>query len=46
MNVLLKNNIYWVGVIDWNVRDFHGYQTDRGSTYKQLAQEALKRART
>lgn len=23
----------WVGYVDWNVRDFHGYMTDRGSTY-------------
>ena len=22
-----------VGFVDWNVRDFHGYQTERGSTY-------------
>ena len=29
----LKNDIYWVGFVDWNVRDFHGYHTDRGSTY-------------
>ena len=29
----LKNDIYWVGFVDWNVRDFHGYRTDRGSTY-------------
>lgn len=26
-------NIYWVGAIDWNERNFHGYTTDRGSTY-------------
>lgn len=26
-------DIYWVGVIDWNERNFHGYTTDRGSTY-------------
>lgn len=25
--------IYNVGVIDWNIRDFHGYSTERGSTY-------------
>ncbi len=29
----LKENIYWVGFVDWNVRDFHGYETDKGSTY-------------
>ncbi|ERP31717.1 FprA family A-type flavoprotein [Chitinivibrio alkaliphilus] len=26
-------NVYWVGVIDWNLRNFHGYLTQRGSTY-------------
>lgn len=25
--------IYSVGVADWNIRDFHGYSTPRGSTY-------------
>lgn len=25
--------IYWVGVVDWNLRDFHGYATPEGSTY-------------
>lgn len=25
--------IYWVGVIDWNIRDFHGYSTYEGSSY-------------
>jgi anaerobic nitric oxide reductase flavorubredoxin len=25
--------IHWVGVIDWAVRDFHGYNTPRGTTY-------------
>jgi flavorubredoxin len=25
--------IHWVGAIDWDVRDFHGYETSMGSTY-------------
>ena len=29
----ISPDIYWVGVIDWNERNFHGYTTDRGSTY-------------
>jgi flavorubredoxin len=29
----LKPGIYWVGAIDWNIRNFHGYITNRGSTY-------------
>ncbi len=31
--VEVKKDIYWVGAIDWNIRDFHGYSTKRGSTY-------------
>ncbi|MFH0762217.1 MAG: FprA family A-type flavoprotein [Bacteroidota bacterium] len=31
--VQIKEGIYWVGGIDWNVRSFHGYLTQRGSTY-------------
>ncbi len=33
MNTTLRENIDWVGAIDWNVRDFHGYDTERGSSY-------------
>ncbi len=33
MNITLKENIEWVGYIDWTVRDFHGYKTESGSTY-------------
>ena len=29
----ISSNVYWVGAIDWNIRDFHGYKTARGSTY-------------
>ncbi len=29
----IKNNIYWVGAVDWDIRDFHGYSTPKGSTY-------------
>ena len=29
----IKKNIYWIGVADWNIRDFHGYSTYQGSTY-------------
>ncbi|MCD5407620.1 MAG: FprA family A-type flavoprotein [Desulfotomaculum sp.] len=31
--VKLKAGIYWVGGIDWDIRNFHGYLTQRGSTY-------------
>jgi anaerobic nitric oxide reductase flavorubredoxin len=33
VKVSLSNDIYWVGAVDWNIRDFHGYITSRGSTY-------------
>ena len=31
--VEIKPNVFWVGAIDWNVRDFHGYSTYKGTTY-------------
>jgi flavorubredoxin len=31
--VEIKKGIYWVGAVDYNVRDFHGYTTPEGSTY-------------
>lgn len=31
--VEIKKDIYWIGAIDWAIRDFHGYQTPRGTTY-------------
>jgi anaerobic nitric oxide reductase flavorubredoxin len=35
MSLNVKNNIYWVGKIDWELRKFHGdeYSTHRGSSY-------------
>ena len=35
MSFNIKNNVYWVGKIDWELRKFHGdeYSTHRGSTY-------------
>ena len=32
---LIKNNVYWVGKTDWELRKFHGneYSTHKGSTY-------------
>lgn len=29
----IKKGVYWVGAIDWSVRNFHGYLTQRGTTY-------------
>ena len=35
MKKLVKNNVYWVGKNDWELRGFHGYEysTHRGSSY-------------
>ena len=33
VKVVLKDGVNWVGVVDWNLRDFHGYSTKRGSSY-------------
>jgi anaerobic nitric oxide reductase flavorubredoxin len=32
-SVPVSDGISWVGAIDWNLRDFHGYETPRGTTY-------------
>ncbi len=35
MVVELKEGVYWVGAVDWNIKKFHGheYSTHRGTTY-------------
>lgn len=33
INVEIKKDIHWVGAVDWNIRDFHGYSTEKGTTY-------------
>ena len=35
MAVKIKNNVSWVGKIDWELMKFHGdeYSTHRGSSY-------------
>jgi len=32
-NKELAKGIHWVGAVDWDVRDFHGYSTLAGTTY-------------
>lgn len=45
MNTELAKNVHWVGYVDWPVRDFHGYQTKRGSSYNAyLVRGAAKTA--
>ena len=29
----VSEHVYWVGAVDRDIRDFHGYKTNRGSTY-------------
>ncbi len=44
-SVKVSEDIHWVGAIDWNLRDFHGYETPRGTTYNAyLVQGAEKTA--
>ncbi|MDR2612819.1 MAG: FprA family A-type flavoprotein [Deltaproteobacteria bacterium] len=31
--IKITDDIYWVGAVDYDIRDFHGYLTPRGSTY-------------
>jgi flavorubredoxin len=31
--IKISEHVYWVGAIDWRIRDFHGYTTPHGSTY-------------
>ena len=31
--VKIAEDVFWVGCIDWNIRDFHGYSTYEGTTY-------------
>jgi flavorubredoxin len=31
--VRVTDRVWWVGAIDWGLREFHGYLTSRGSTY-------------
>ncbi|MBM3499893.1 MAG: MBL fold metallo-hydrolase, partial [Armatimonadetes bacterium] len=29
----MTDRVWWVGAIDWDIRDFHGYMTGRGTTW-------------
>lgn len=32
MNTLeIMKDVHWVGAIDWDLRDFHGYSTEKGA---------------
>ena len=40
----IKNNVSWIGKIDWELRKFHGdeYSNHRGSTYNSYLIEEEK----
>jgi anaerobic nitric oxide reductase flavorubredoxin len=42
--VSLAEGINWVGVVDWNIRDFHGYVTRRGTSYNSYLIQDKKTA--
>ena len=44
MKKLIKNNVSWVGKVDWELRKFHGddYSTHKGSTYNSYLIEEEK----
>ena len=44
MALKIKNNVSWIGKIDWELRKFHGdeYSTHRGSTYNSYLIEEGK----
>ncbi len=29
----VSDHVYWVGAVDWSIRNFHGYLTSRGTSY-------------
>jgi len=42
----IKKSVYWVGKVDWEIREFHGseYSTHRGTTYNSYIIEDEKTA--
>jgi len=34
--IQIADGVYQVGATDWNIRDFHGYSTDIGTTYNSF----------
>ncbi|MBN2056048.1 FprA family A-type flavoprotein [bacterium] len=40
--VPVAESVFWTGVIDWAIRDFHGYLTSRGTSYNAFVVKAGK----
>lgn len=38
----ITDGVYWVGAVDWDVRNFHGYVTHRGTSYNAYLVNAGK----
>ena len=38
--IQVSDHVWWVGAIDWDLADFHGYSTPRGSTYNAFLIDA------
>lgn len=34
--VEISKDIYWLGVIDWNIKDMHGYSTPLGNGIDEI----------
>jgi flavorubredoxin len=44
-NLEIKKNVFWVGAVDWNLRDFHGYAMARkGTSYNAFLVKDRKTA--
>ncbi len=46
LSTQIADGIWWVGAIDWNLRDFHGYETPRGTTYNAYLVKGARRRRS
>ena len=40
--IQISENIFWVGAVDWSMRNFHGYETSRGSSYNRRKNYAYR----
>ncbi len=40
----IVDGVEWLGVTDWNIRDFHGYETRKGTTYNSYLVRGEKAA--
>ena len=42
--IQLKEGVTWVGAVDWDIRNFHGYVTHRGTSYNAYIVQGEKTA--